>query len=109
MPKPLLLLFLLSLPFTKWVHAFLPYNLSDSSLFDSYETSFAATLKPLMVPLTLIHGADAKQAGPLFTTFFFAASLNLPSHFTFLLTHLRFVDVKCKRGSYCSLICRFLL
>lgn len=62
MPKPLLLLFLLSLPFTKWVHAFLPYNLSDSSLFDSYETSFAATLKPLMVPLTLIHGADAKQA-----------------------------------------------
>ncbi|KAG6590521.1 Pectin acetylesterase 10, partial [Cucurbita argyrosperma subsp. sororia] len=62
MSKPLLLLFLLALPFTKWVRALNPYNLSDSSLFDSYETSFAATLTPLMVGLTLIHGADTKQA-----------------------------------------------
>ncbi|KAG7024056.1 Pectin acetylesterase 12 [Cucurbita argyrosperma subsp. argyrosperma] len=60
--KPLLLLFLLALSFTKWVHALNPYNLSDSSLFDSYETSFAATLTPLMVGLTLIQGADTKQA-----------------------------------------------
>lgn len=66
MSKPLLLLFLLALPFTKWVRALNPYNLSDSSLFDSYETSFAATLTPLMVGLTLIQGADTKQAGPLF-------------------------------------------
>ncbi|XP_023521075.1 pectin acetylesterase 10-like [Cucurbita pepo subsp. pepo] len=62
MSKPLLLLFLLALPFTKWVRALNPYNLSDSSLFDSYETSFAATLTPLMVGLTLIQGADTKQA-----------------------------------------------
>ncbi|KAA0050975.1 pectin acetylesterase 10 [Cucumis melo var. makuwa] len=62
MSKLLLLLFLIPLALTKWVHASHLYNLSDSSLFDSYQTSFAATLNPLIVPLTLIRGADAKQA-----------------------------------------------
>lgn len=75
---------LLVLPFTNWVLAFHPYNLSDSSIFDSYESSFAATTNPLMVGLTLIHGADATQAG---TIFFFPT----------LLLQLRFVDVKSKR------------
>lgn len=111
MPKLLLLGFLLTLPFTKWVHAFHPYNLSDSSLFDSYDTSFAATLNPLMVGLTLIHGADAKQAGTLFIRpFFLPANLNLSSLFLlFFSTYLRFVDGKYNGGSYWFLICRFLL
>ena len=72
MAKLLLLGFLLSMAFTKWVHAFYPFNLSDSSLFDSYEASFAVTATPLMVPLTLIYGADAKRAGPLLISPFFA-------------------------------------
>lgn len=71
MAKLLLLGFLLQLAiFTLPIHAFHPYNLSDSSIFDSYETSLAATANPpLLVGLTLIHGADAKQAGLLFIFF----------------------------------------